>query len=152
ADDGFNDDGDDPNFSFITSFTFSSCDSSGCFDLRAFVISSAHDDLFLIFRVKYKYLNRGLVHESLGGGNVSDVMLWRKKNMSVGIVTVTIGSWMVFETFSYTILTLQVFFSSCSLVSSSGPNLHLSSTVFHSFMIQYCLVPGHHRHHFRSFI
>ena len=48
--------------------------------------------------------------------------------MSVGIVTVTIGSWMVFETFSYTILTLQVFFSSCSLVSSSGPNLHLSST------------------------
>ncbi|KAH0928593.1 hypothetical protein HID58_014320 [Brassica napus] len=73
--------------------------------------------------------DRGLVHESLGGGNVSDVMLWRKKNMSVGIVTVTIGSWMVFETFSYTILTLQVFFSSCSLVSSSGPNLHLSSTV-----------------------
>ena len=26
--------------------------------------------------------------------------------MSVGIVTVTIGSWMVFETFSYTILSL----------------------------------------------
>nr|VDD11041.1 unnamed protein product [Brassica rapa] len=91
---------------FITSFTFSSCDSSGCFDLRAFVISSAHDDLFLIFRVKYKYLDRGLVHESLGGGNVSDVMLWRKKDMSVGIVTVTIGSWMVFEIFSYAILTV----------------------------------------------
>ncbi|KAG2286961.1 hypothetical protein Bca52824_046565 [Brassica carinata] len=37
---------------------------------------------------------------------VSDVMLWREKNMSVSIVTVTIGSWMVFETFSYTILSL----------------------------------------------
>ncbi|KAJ0255331.1 Reticulon-like protein B12 [Hirschfeldia incana] len=33
-------------------------------------------------------------------------MLWRNNNVSLGIVTVTIGSWMVFESFSYTILTL----------------------------------------------
>ncbi|KAL0714366.1 hypothetical protein Bca4012_021345 [Brassica carinata] len=46
------------------------------------------------------------VHEILGGGISADVMLWRKRNVSVGIVTVTIGSWMVFESFSYTILTL----------------------------------------------
>ncbi|KAL0724911.1 hypothetical protein Bca4012_039510 [Brassica carinata] len=46
------------------------------------------------------------VHEILGGGTVADVILWRNKNVSVGIVTVTIGSWMVFESFSYTILTL----------------------------------------------
>lgn len=37
---------------------------------------------------------------------VADVILWRKKNVSVGIVTVTIASWMVFETFAYTIFTL----------------------------------------------
>ncbi|KAJ4885228.1 Reticulon-like protein B12 [Raphanus sativus] len=46
------------------------------------------------------------VHEILGGGIFADVILWRNKNVSVGIVTVTIGSWMVFESFSYTILTL----------------------------------------------
>ncbi|XP_010427079.1 PREDICTED: reticulon-like protein B12 isoform X2 [Camelina sativa] len=44
------------------------------------------------------------IHEILGG-NI-DVMLWRKKNVSVGIVTVTIASWMVFEAFAYTIFTL----------------------------------------------
>ncbi|ESQ45069.1 hypothetical protein EUTSA_v10010732mg [Eutrema salsugineum] len=46
------------------------------------------------------------LHEILGGGIVADVVLWREKNVSVGIVTVTIGSWMVFETLAYTILTL----------------------------------------------
>ncbi|CAN6977515.1 unnamed protein product [Brassica rapa subsp. trilocularis] len=72
------------------------------------------------------------VHEILGGGIVADVMLWRKKNVSVGIATVTIGSWMVFETFSIpSSLFFQVFFSSCSLFSFSGPNLHPSSTGRH---------------------
>ncbi|XP_010427078.1 PREDICTED: reticulon-like protein B12 isoform X1 [Camelina sativa] len=46
------------------------------------------------------------IHEILGGNIVADVMLWRKKNVSVGIVTVTIASWMVFEAFAYTIFTL----------------------------------------------
>ncbi|CAG7902747.1 reticulon-like protein B12 [Brassica rapa] len=46
------------------------------------------------------------VHEILGGGIIADVILWRNKNVSVGIVTVTISSWMVFESFAYTILTL----------------------------------------------
>ncbi|KAL1195900.1 Reticulon-like protein B12 [Cardamine amara subsp. amara] len=46
------------------------------------------------------------IHDILGGGNVADVMLGRKKNVSVGIVTVTIASWMVFESFAYTIITL----------------------------------------------
>uniref|UniRef100_A0A1J3FJV1 Reticulon-like protein n=1 Tax=Noccaea caerulescens TaxID=107243 RepID=A0A1J3FJV1_NOCCA len=45
------------------------------------------------------------VHEILGGGIVADVILW-KKNVSVGIVTVTMASWMVFESFAYTIVTL----------------------------------------------
>ncbi|CAH8353043.1 unnamed protein product [Eruca vesicaria subsp. sativa] len=46
------------------------------------------------------------VHEILGGGIFADVIMWRNKNVSVGIVTVTIASWMVFESFAYTILTL----------------------------------------------
>jgi hypothetical protein len=54
-----------------------------------------------------KLFNRDrTIHEILGGGIVADVMLWRKKNVSVGIVTVTIASWMVFEAFAYTIFTL----------------------------------------------
>ncbi|VVB05623.1 unnamed protein product [Arabis nemorensis] len=46
------------------------------------------------------------IHEILGSGIVADVMLWRKKDLSVGIVTVTIASWIVFESFAYTIFTL----------------------------------------------
>ncbi|CAN8279231.1 unnamed protein product [Cochlearia groenlandica] len=46
------------------------------------------------------------IHEILGGGIVADVILWKEKNVSVGIVTVTISSWMVFESFAYTIFTL----------------------------------------------
>ncbi|KAG7634358.1 Reticulon [Arabidopsis suecica] len=54
-----------------------------------------------------KLFNRDrTIHEILGGGIVADVMLWKKKNVSVGIVTVTIASWMVFEAFAYTIFTL----------------------------------------------
>ncbi|KFK34659.1 hypothetical protein AALP_AA5G174800 [Arabis alpina] len=46
------------------------------------------------------------IHEILGSGIVADVSLWRNKNESVGIVTVTIASWIVFETFAYTFFTL----------------------------------------------
>ncbi|CAA7046192.1 unnamed protein product [Microthlaspi erraticum] len=54
-----------------------------------------------------KLLNRErTVHEILGGGIVADVVLWRKQNVSNGIVTVTIASWIVFESFAYTIITL----------------------------------------------
>ncbi|KAF8091163.1 hypothetical protein N665_0452s0032 [Sinapis alba] len=80
------------------------------------------------------------VHEILGGGIVADVMLWRKKNVSVGIVTVTIGSWMVFETFAYSILTLLssvllLFLSILFLWSKSASILNRASPPLPEFQI-----------------
>ncbi|XP_021897410.1 reticulon-like protein B12 [Carica papaya] len=46
------------------------------------------------------------VHEILGGGLAADVMLWRRKNLTVGILLVTLAAWMVFEKSGYTLLSL----------------------------------------------
>ncbi|KAK4481001.1 hypothetical protein RD792_011869 [Penstemon davidsonii] len=46
-------------------------------------------------------------HEILGGSLVADVMLWRQKNITVGILVVTLASWLVFEISGYTLLTLS---------------------------------------------
>uniref|UniRef100_A0A0R0LG01 Reticulon-like protein n=1 Tax=Glycine max TaxID=3847 RepID=A0A0R0LG01_SOYBN len=46
---------------------------------------------------------RGL-HEILGGGQ--DLILWRRKNLTVGILLVTLGVWVVFERSGYTLLSL----------------------------------------------
>lgn len=46
------------------------------------------------------------VHQILGGGLVADVMLWRLKNATVGILLVTLASWVVFEKSGYTLLSL----------------------------------------------
>ncbi|KAG5060294.1 hypothetical protein JHK87_001323 [Glycine soja] len=48
---------------------------------------------------------RGL-HEILGGGQVADLILWRRKNLTVGILLVTLGVWVVFERSGYTLLSL----------------------------------------------
>ncbi|KAF3779297.1 Reticulon-like protein B12 [Nymphaea thermarum] len=44
------------------------------------------------------------IHEILGGGIVADVVLWRKKNVAVGILAVTAAAWIVFEKSGYTLL------------------------------------------------
>ncbi|KAL4188463.1 hypothetical protein AMTRI_Chr08g160310 [Amborella trichopoda] len=44
------------------------------------------------------------VHEILGGG--IDVMLWRRKNLTIGILFVTAAAWIVFERSGYTLLSL----------------------------------------------
>ncbi|KAA8518989.1 hypothetical protein F0562_016237 [Nyssa sinensis] len=44
------------------------------------------------------------VHQILGGGLVADVMLWRQKNLTVGILVVTLAAWVVFERSGYTLL------------------------------------------------
>ncbi|KAK2966146.1 hypothetical protein RJ640_018399 [Escallonia rubra] len=46
------------------------------------------------------------VHEILGGGLVADVMLWRRKNLTLGILVVTLAAWVVFERSGYTLLSL----------------------------------------------
>ncbi|XP_062095341.1 reticulon-like protein B12 isoform X1 [Humulus lupulus] len=47
------------------------------------------------------------VHEILGGGLVvADVILWRQKNLTVGILLVALAAWVVFEKSGYTLLSL----------------------------------------------
>lgn len=44
------------------------------------------------------------IHQILGGGVVADVMLWRKRDLTVGILIVTLAAWMMFEISGYTLL------------------------------------------------
>ncbi|KAH7553795.1 hypothetical protein ACOSP7_029348 [Xanthoceras sorbifolium] len=46
------------------------------------------------------------VHDVLGGGLFADVILWRQKNLTVGILLVTLAAWLVFERSGYTLLSL----------------------------------------------
>lgn len=46
------------------------------------------------------------VHEIFGGGLVADVILWRQKNVTMGILLVALASWVVFERSGYTLLSL----------------------------------------------
>ncbi|CAH9088926.1 unnamed protein product [Cuscuta epithymum] len=46
------------------------------------------------------------LHQILGGGLVADVILWRRKNVSEGILAITLFSWVVFERSGYTLLSL----------------------------------------------
>ncbi|CAN4106090.1 unnamed protein product [Withania somnifera] len=52
------------------------------------------------------------LHQILGGGFVADVVLWRRKDVTVGILVVTLFAWVVFEKSGYTLLSLvsSVFF------------------------------------------
>ncbi|KAE8696534.1 Reticulon-like protein B12 [Hibiscus syriacus] len=49
---------------------------------------------------------RRSVHEILGGGLVADVMLWRRGNLTMGILLVTLAAWVVFEKTGYTLLSI----------------------------------------------
>eukprot|EP00850_Spirogloea_muscicola_P015917 SM000126S26293 [mRNA] locus=s126:35899:37789:- [translate_table: standard] len=46
------------------------------------------------------------VHQMLGGGQVADVLLWRKWTVSSGILGVATLAWILFEWSGYTLLTL----------------------------------------------
>ncbi|XP_019432009.1 PREDICTED: reticulon-like protein B12 isoform X2 [Lupinus angustifolius] len=37
------------------------------------------------------------LHDILGGGLVADLILWRRKNLTVGILLVTLAAWVMFE-------------------------------------------------------
>ncbi|CAN0879818.1 Reticulon-like protein B12 [Linum grandiflorum] len=49
---------------------------------------------------------RTSVHQIFGGGLVADVVLWRESNITVGILLVTVASWVVFEISGYTLISL----------------------------------------------
>lgn len=46
------------------------------------------------------------LHQILGGGQIADLILWRRKNLTVGILLVTLAVWVVFERSGYTLLSL----------------------------------------------
>ncbi|MED6111688.1 hypothetical protein PIB30_054660 [Stylosanthes scabra] len=46
------------------------------------------------------------LHQILGAGLVADLILWRQKNTTVGILLVTLAAWIVFEKSGYTLLSL----------------------------------------------
>ncbi|KAI4356574.1 hypothetical protein L6164_000589 [Bauhinia variegata] len=46
------------------------------------------------------------LHDILGAGLVVDVVLWRRKNLTVGILLITLAAWVVFERSGYTLLSL----------------------------------------------
>ncbi|XP_074585649.1 reticulon-like protein B12 isoform X2 [Curcuma longa] len=46
------------------------------------------------------------LHQILGGGMLADVILWRKKNVTVGILIGVLASWIIFEVAGYTLLSL----------------------------------------------
>ncbi|XP_019432008.1 PREDICTED: reticulon-like protein B12 isoform X1 [Lupinus angustifolius] len=46
------------------------------------------------------------LHDILGGGLVADLILWRRKNLTVGILLVTLAAWVMFERSGYTLLSL----------------------------------------------
>ncbi|XP_057801289.1 reticulon-like protein B12 [Salvia miltiorrhiza] len=81
------------------------------------------------------------VHQILGGGFVADVMLWRRRDLTVGILIVTLAAWMMFEISGYTLLSftsnvLLLLFTILFLWAKSAailnrpapplPHLHLS--------------------------
>ncbi|KAJ4971906.1 hypothetical protein NE237_005005 [Protea cynaroides] len=84
------------------------------------------------------------VHQILGGGLVADVTLWRQKNVTLGILLVSLSSWLVFERSGYTLLSLVssvlllliaiLFFwtKSAAILNRPPPtlpNLHISEEV-----------------------
>lgn len=46
------------------------------------------------------------VYEIFGGGFVADVVLWRQRNITMGILLITLMVWLVFEQSGYTLLSL----------------------------------------------
>ncbi|RZC92165.1 hypothetical protein C5167_000014 [Papaver somniferum] len=46
------------------------------------------------------------IHELLGGGFIADIILWRRPNLTSGLLLVTFAVWIVFEKSGYTLLSL----------------------------------------------
>ncbi|KAL0919675.1 hypothetical protein M5K25_011788 [Dendrobium thyrsiflorum] len=49
---------------------------------------------------------RRSVHEMLGGGMLADVIMWRRRNITVGILLGTFAAWVIFELSRYTLVSL----------------------------------------------
>ncbi|GLJ40639.1 hypothetical protein SUGI_0838900 [Cryptomeria japonica] len=53
-----------------------------------------------------RLFNRPSIHDVLGGGIVADVLLWRRRNVSIGILVGAAAAWILFEQSGYTFLSL----------------------------------------------
>ncbi|KAH9325591.1 hypothetical protein KI387_005769, partial [Taxus chinensis] len=61
---------------------------------------NSHEDFARLFN------RQSSIHEVLGGGIGADVMLWRRKNASIGILVGAAAAWILFEKSGYTFLSL----------------------------------------------
>eukprot|EP01018_Ginkgo_biloba_P002360 Gb_33890 [translate_table: standard] len=57
--------------------------------------------------VPYRLFNRQkTIHEILGGGKFADVILWKRRNICIGILVAASAAWVLFEQSGYTLLSL----------------------------------------------
>ncbi|CAN6451849.1 unnamed protein product [Victoria cruziana] len=71
---------------------------------RASASSSDSDD-DASSRAKHTHMRRSL-HELFGGGKVADVLLWKDKKISAGVLAAGTAIWSIFEVMEYNFLTL----------------------------------------------
>ncbi|XVF76761.1 hypothetical protein PTKIN_Ptkin13bG0292900 [Pterospermum kingtungense] len=96
------------------------------------------------------------LHEILGGGLVADVMLWRRGNLTVGILFVTLAAWVVFEKSGYTLLSLVssvlllivilfLWAKSAAILNRPAPplpELHLSEAMVVAYLLLISVLGG----------
>ncbi|EPS69502.1 hypothetical protein M569_05265, partial [Genlisea aurea] len=70
--------------------------------------SDSDDDTRSSLKAKIKRLfgREKNVHAVLGGGKVADLLLWKNKNVSVGVLVGATALWVLFDVFEYHFLTL----------------------------------------------
>ncbi|KAI4347212.1 hypothetical protein L6164_008044 [Bauhinia variegata] len=77
--------------------------------------TSDSDDEITVPRPKLFHHDEPL-HKILGGGNVADVLLWRKRNVSAGLLVGVTLIWFLFEVVEYNFLPLLCHVSITTLV------------------------------------
>ncbi|GAB2234162.1 hypothetical protein Droror1_Dr00003400 [Drosera rotundifolia] len=87
------------------------------------------------------------IHELLGGGKSADVLLWRNKKISIGVLAAATAVWVLFEWLNYHFLSIVCFLLAISLVvqfvwsnssgfvNSSPPRLTLPDHLFHDIAV-----------------
>ncbi|GAB2234106.1 hypothetical protein Droror1_Dr00003343 [Drosera rotundifolia] len=87
------------------------------------------------------------IHKLLGGGKSADVLLWRNKKISIGVLAAATAVWVLFEWLKYHFLSIVCFLLAISLVvqfvwsnssgfvNSSPPRLSLPDHLFHDIAV-----------------
>ncbi|XXG65905.1 hypothetical protein AAC387_Pa05g3495 [Persea americana] len=72
-------------------------------------VSFYEEDESASSKIKKVFGRQNSVHDRLGGGKSADVLLWRNKKVSSGVLASTTAIWVLFEWLSYNFLTLTCF-------------------------------------------